>query len=81
MTLKAGKKLEKDMMAPRAMRQREGRYRRPRRQIGGGVEARARVRRGGTRKFGSGGQLQEQPRCPVQSQLNCGNILFTEVSH
>ena len=68
--------LEEDMMTPRVRRQREGRYRRPRRQIGGGVEARARGRRGGTRKFGSGDQLREQPRCPVQSQLCCGNILF-----
>ena len=69
MTLKAGKKLEKDMMAPRAMRQREDRGKHPRPQIGGGVEARARVRQEGTRKFGSGDQLRELPRCPVQSQL------------
>ena len=68
--------LKKDMMAPRAMRQREGRGRHPRPQIGGGVEARARGRRGGTRKFGSGDQLREQPRCPVQSKLGCGKILF-----
>ena len=73
MILKAG---NEDMMAPRARRQREGRYRHPRRQIGGGAEARARERQEGTKKFGSGDQLQEQPRCPVQSQVHCGNILF-----
>ena len=80
MTLKAGKKLEKDMMAPRAKRQREGRGRNPRPQIGGGDEARARGRQEGTKKFGSGDQLQEQPRCPVQSQLRCGNILFSSLT-
>ena len=72
--------LEEDMMTPHAKRQREGRDRHPRPQIGGGVEARARGRRGGTRKFGSGDQLQEQPRCPVQSQLRCGNILFSSLT-
>ena len=76
MISKAEKKLEEDMMTPHAKRQREGRYRHPRPQIGGGVEARARGTQGGTRKFGSGGQLREQPRCPVQSQLRCGKILF-----
>ena len=90
MILKARKKLDEDMilkagnedmMAPRARRQREGRYRHPRRQIGGGAEARARERQEGTKKFGSGDQLQEQPRCPVQSKLGCGNILFSFKSH
>ena len=65
MILKAEKKFEEDMMTPHAKRQREGRDRHPRPQIEGGVEARARVRREGTKKFGSGDQLQEQPRCPV----------------
>ena len=81
MILKAGKKkLEEDMMTPHAKRQREGKDKHLRPQIGGGDEARARGRRGGTKKFGSGDQLQEPPRCPVQSQLRCGNILFSSLT-